>query len=86
MVETGNRADALIIVDCQNDFCTGGSLQVIDSDEIFPIINCLRNLPQFEGRVFLTRDWHPENHVSFHANNPDTKLFQSVKLPDMAVA
>ena len=36
--------------------------------------------------MFLTRDWHPANHCSFQANNPGTKLYESVKLPDMGVA
>lgn len=30
---------ALIIVDVQNDFCEGGSLEVAKSNSIFPFIN-----------------------------------------------
>lgn len=30
---------ALIIVDVQNDFCEGGSLEVAKSNQIFPFIN-----------------------------------------------
>jgi nicotinamidase/pyrazinamidase len=54
--------DALIVVDVQNDFCPGGALAVPDGDRIIPVINGL--IPRFE-QVFFTRDWHPDNHVSF---------------------
>ena len=33
---------ALIVVDMQNDFCTGGSLCVPKNEEIFPVIEQLR--------------------------------------------
>ena len=33
---------ALVIVDVQNDFCTGGSLCVNENEAIFPVINKLR--------------------------------------------
>lgn len=58
--------DALIVVDMQNDFMPYGVLPVKDADKIVPIINeyidifSEKNLP-----VFFTRDWHPENHISF---------------------
>lgn len=53
---------ALIIVDVQNDFCTGGSLCVKDNEQIFPVIQKLRTKFDY---VFRTRDWHPANHLSF---------------------
>lgn len=34
-----NKMKALIIVDVQNDFCEGGSLEVKESNKIFPFIN-----------------------------------------------
>ena len=49
---------ALIIVDPQNDFCEGGSLGVKDSNNIFPVINRLREEKNFH-HVFITLDWHP---------------------------
>ncbi len=58
--------DALIIVDMQNDFMPGGALPVPEGDKIIPILNKYTDL--FSGRgnpVFFTRDWHPENHISF---------------------
>jgi nicotinamidase/pyrazinamidase len=55
-------SDALIAVDVQNDFIPGGSLAVNEGDRVVPALNML--IPKFRTRVF-TRDWHPENHVSF---------------------
>lgn len=68
---------ALMIIDMQNDFCEGGSLAVTGSFEIIPIINQLRESTKFDF-VVKTRDWHPQNHVSFGSNHPGSKLF-SVK-------
>jgi nicotinamidase/pyrazinamidase len=63
-VLTGAR-DALVVVDVQRDFCSGGSLAVPGGDEVVPVIN--RIIPFF-GRWIYTRDWHPADHVSFCAN------------------
>lgn len=57
--------DALIVTDVQRDFCPGGALAVKGGDEIIATIN--RLIPKFE-KVIYTRDWHPENHVSFDDN------------------
>ena len=73
-MQGGESKAALIIVDVQNDFCKGGSLEVGNAHEIFPIINELKKNPLFSN-VVLTRDWHPANHASFHANNPGSTLF-----------
>jgi nicotinamidase/pyrazinamidase len=75
---------ALIIVDVQNDFCKGGSLEVADANSIIPLINRLKELPTID-LVVLTRDWHSKNHCSFAANNPGTKVFDMIKLPDTGV-
>jgi nicotinamidase/pyrazinamidase len=66
---------ALIIVDVQNDFCEGGSLEVKNSNEIIPIINLLleKYNKNFELKI-LTKDWHPEDHISFIGNNLEEKL------------
>ncbi len=60
------HADALIVVDVQNDFCEGGSLAVSGAGGIIPVINHLRSLFNF---IVLTQDSHPENHTSFALNN-----------------
>jgi nicotinamidase/pyrazinamidase len=53
---------ALICVDVQRDFCSGGALAVPRGDEVVPIINEL--LPKFDLIIF-TKDWHPDNHTTF---------------------
>ena len=57
-----SAADALIVVDMQNDFMPGGTLGVAGGDAIVPLINRLAE--GFKTRVF-SRDWHPVNHISF---------------------
>ncbi len=55
-------ADALLIIDFQNDFTPGGALAVEGGDEIGEPIQ--RLAPQFDV-VAATRDWHPPDHASF---------------------
>jgi nicotinamidase/pyrazinamidase len=55
-------ADALLIIDFQNDFTPGGALAVEGGDEIGEPIQKLA--PQFDV-VAATRDWHPPDHASF---------------------
>jgi nicotinamidase-related amidase len=64
-VRIDNRS-ALIIVDVQKDFTPGGALAVPDGDKIIPVINkYIGEFKRVGGKVFATRDWHPENHISF---------------------
>jgi nicotinamidase/pyrazinamidase len=55
-------ADALLIIDFQNDFTPGGALAVQGGDEIGEPIG--RLAPRFDV-VAATRDWHPPDHASF---------------------
>jgi nicotinamidase/pyrazinamidase len=57
-------AEALIIVDFQNDFTPGGALAVTDGDRIADRVNELAADPRFD-LVVATRDWHPADHGSF---------------------
>jgi nicotinamidase/pyrazinamidase len=57
-------AEALVIVDFQNDFTPGGALAVPGGDEIAERVNELAKDPRFE-LVIATRDWHPADHGSF---------------------
>ena len=62
------RNDALLIVDVQNDFLSGGSLAVPAGDEVVPVLN--RAITHFDDNslpIYATRDWHPANHCSFKA-------------------
>jgi nicotinamidase/pyrazinamidase len=58
------ETDALLVIDVQNDFCTGGALAVPDGERIIPLINVL--MPHFD-HVFATQDFHPAGHSSFEA-------------------
>lgn len=62
---------ALIVVDVQNDFCTG-SLAVPGGEEIVPLINAI--MPKFKT-IVATQDWHPLGHVSFASSHQGTKPF-----------
>jgi len=57
------RADALIVVDVQNDFCPGGALPVPQGDQVVPAINQILALTDW--LTVATRDWHPQGHCSF---------------------
>jgi len=56
--------DGLIVVDVQNDFCSGGALPVPDGDAVITPINRLMGQIPF---TVATRDWHPPDHRSFAA-------------------
>ena len=60
--------DALLVVDVQNDFLSGGALAVAGGDGVIPVLN--RWIGEFVRKglpVFFTRDWHPARHCSFKA-------------------
>jgi nicotinamidase/pyrazinamidase len=68
---------ALIIVDVQNDFTSGGKLAVPNGESIIPVINSIQN--KFD-LVVATQDWHPQNHKSFASNHPGKKVFEKIIL------
>jgi nicotinamidase/pyrazinamidase len=59
-------AEALVIVDFQNDFTPGGALAVPQGDEIAARLHELIDSGRFD-LVVATRDWHPPEHGSFAA-------------------
>jgi len=61
------ESDALLVVDIQNDFMPGGALGVRGGDAVIPVLNAWIEAFERAGQpVFLTRDWHPADHCSFH--------------------
>lgn len=63
MVEMG---EALLIVDVQNDFCTGGALAVPRSEEVVTALN--RYIADASARgvpIYASRDWHPATTSHF---------------------
>jgi nicotinamidase/pyrazinamidase len=70
-------ATALILVDIQNDFCTGGALAVPHGEDVVPIANSLmREVPV----VVATQDWHPPGHGSFASTRPGRRPFETAEL------
>ena len=63
MIDFEKYLEALIVVDVQNDFCPGGALAVENGDKVISGINKLLSIDKWL-RVG-TRDWHPDNHISF---------------------
>lgn len=91
------QGDALLVVDVQNDFLSGGSLAVPAGNEVIPVLN--RYIALFAGKslpVYATRDWHPADHCSFRsqggtwpshciAGSPGAAFPAALALPDSAV-
>ncbi|CAB49891.1 nicotinamidase [Pyrococcus abyssi] len=58
--------EALIVVDMQRDFMPGGALPVPEGDKIIPKVNeYIKKFREKGALIVATRDWHPENHISF---------------------
>src|SRR5919201_1293904 len=53
---------ALLIIDFQNDFTSGGALEVPGGDEVAEPI---KRLSRAFDCIAATRDWHPPHHASF---------------------
>jgi nicotinamidase/pyrazinamidase len=90
---TLNNADALVIVDVQNDFLPGGSLAVRDGDAVIPVLNGYIDRFREQGlNIYATRDWHPPDHCSFRkqggpwpphciAGSPGAEFAAALRLP-----
>ena len=70
-------AEALLLIDIQNDFCPGGALTVPDGDAVVPLANQL--VCQFD-HVLLTQDWHPPGHSSFASQHAGKPPFETIPL------
>ncbi len=68
---------ALVIVDVQNDFMPGGSLEVSQGDTIISPINSIQG---YFDLVVATQDWHPKTHKSFASNYLNKKPFDRIIL------
>lgn len=75
-VKPGSNS-ALIAVDVQNCFVTGGTLPVKDGEAVVPVINKLAEV--FEN-VVITQDWHTPGHASFASSYQGKKPFETTKL------
>jgi nicotinamidase/pyrazinamidase len=64
MIE-GERA-GLLIVDVQNDFCSGGALPVPDGERVVSVLNRYIDDAVAHGApVYVSRDWHPSATTHF---------------------
>jgi len=70
----------LVIVDLQNDFIKGGSLEVSGGENIIdPINNILINY----DLILATKDWHPKDHISFASNHKNKNIGDIIKINGM---
>ena len=72
-----SASSALIAVDVQNCFVTGGTLPVKDGEAVVPVINKLAEV--FEN-IVITQDWHTPGHASFASSYQGKKPFETTKL------
>ena len=68
---------ALILVDLQNDFLPGGTLEVPGGDQVIPVAN--RVQPFFDV-VVASQDWHPADHGSFAVSHPGRQPGEQIEL------
>ena len=56
-----NKAvSALLIIDVQRDFCSGGALEVPNGTQVAPVLNrVVEELSPDRGLIYASRDWHP---------------------------
>lgn len=71
-------ADALLVIDVQNDFVPGGRLAVPDGQAVVPLVN---RLARHFATVIATQDWHPPGHASFASSHPGRAPFATIPLP-----
>jgi nicotinamidase/pyrazinamidase len=89
--------DALVVADVQNDFLSGGALEVPGGDAVVPVLSQYVQTASGRGaHVFAIRDWHPSDHCSFRERGgrwprhcvqgtPGAEIAPSLHLPVGAV-
>jgi nicotinamidase/pyrazinamidase len=70
--------EVLLVVDVQNDFCSGGNLAVPGADDVVPLIN---DFAKNFKHVVLTQDWHPAGHSSFASSHKGLQPFSQFEMP-----
>lgn len=72
---------ALVIIDVQDCFLSGGSLAVNEGNDVIPVINGLRKeLSDRLSMVVVSQDWHCAEHISFASSHVGKKPFDVVQL------
>lgn len=78
LLPVSRNTDVLLVVDVQNDFCTGGRLAVPGGEEVVEPIN--RLMSRFD-HVVLSQDWHPKDHLSFASSHPGRRPYDMIPMP-----
>ncbi len=75
---------AVLVVDVQPCFVTGGTLAVAGADA--PYVSDVQQATKWlfqKGFLILgSRDYHPSNHISFYTNHSGANPFDVITLPD----
>lgn len=59
-------ATAVLVIDVQRDFCSGGALAVPGGDTVVPVLNEVLRAATDRGMpVYASRDWHPASTRHF---------------------
>ena len=74
---TPSANSALIVVDVQNCFVSGGTLPVKGGEEVVPVIN---KLAAAFRNIVVTQDWHTPGHASFASTHAGKKPFETTTL------
>jgi nicotinamidase/pyrazinamidase len=54
------KREALLLVDVQNDFCSGGALAVAGSERVITALNRdIDDAVAHDVQIYASRDWHP---------------------------
>lgn len=73
------ETDALLVIDVQPTFMSGGGLAVADGDKIVPLVSHLmRIFPK--SRRFATKDRHPYGHISLASSYVYVKPLEVLSL------
>ena len=75
---------AVLLVDLQTCFVSGGSLAIQGADGAYvkEVTTTIRWLAKNQVLLIASRDYHPEGHVSFSSSHPGTVPFQVITLSD----
>jgi len=88
--------NALLIIDVQRDFCTGGALEVPSGEQVIPPLNRMIEHVAARGEtIYATRDWHPPMTRHFKdfggawpvhcvAGSPGAEFHPALALPETA--
>ena len=91
------QESALLLIDLQNDFFSGGRLAVPNAEQIVtPICLLLSAAIKANLPIFASRDWHPKDSVQFTENggpwpthcvagSHGAQFYKSLRLPENSV-